>query len=319
MGKNNKFILHISLLYVCILGGIFLLGYQINASSSATATLTVTNATPTASNIALANVSGGNINLTSATTTLATATFTITDNNGCEDIDSTATKTSAVFYRTDVDGGVSCTPDAANCYTFNCTQDAASCTSGGEDLNATYTCTGTLQFYADPTDAGSPHADTTWTVGIIPADSSGAASASTSYTAEMVSLTSLSVTAEINYSSLALGADTGSTDQTTTVTNTGNRVIDTQVGGYGSASDDGYSMVCTIGNTPVANEKYSLSASTAYASKTALVTDTSPNTATTNIAQGASSTGDIYWGMGLPETGVGGTCTGHVVFTAVNH
>jgi len=306
------FVLFIFSIFVGILSA-----SKVDASASATATLTVTNSVPVASNVVIS--AGATMTLTSGTTTTETVTFTVTDNNGCQDIDSNTTKTTVVLYRTDVSGGVACTPDNANCYAMSCTQDASSCTAGGTDLNATYTCTVAVQFYADPTDTGAAHAATTWTAGAVPADNAGATTANTSTTAEMVSLTSLSVTTTVNYTSLALGADTGTTDQTTVVTNTGNRPIDTQVGGYGTASNDTYSMSCTIGTIPIANEKYSTTASTAYASKISLVTDTSPATITTNIVAGTSSTGDIYWGMGLPATGVGGTCSGHIVFTAVNH
>jgi hypothetical protein len=92
-----------------------------------------------------------------------------------------------------------------------------------------------------------------------------------------------------------------------------------QVGGYGNSSGDGNALHCTIGTVPVNGEKYSTSASTDYSSKTSLVTDTSPATVTMNIPAGASSTGTIYWGAGLPSSGVGSSCSGHVVFTPVNH
>jgi hypothetical protein len=314
--KGHKIIFY-SLFIVSLLGGLILFASDAKAATQATATLTVTNSTPVGSNATITNSSP--IVLTEATTTVVTATFTVTDNNGCEDIDSAVTKTTATLYRSNVSGTYACTPNAAECYAMSCTQDALSCTAGGSDLTATYTCTANVQFYADPTDAGSTYSATDWSATITPADNAGASTGGNATgTAEMGSLTAISVTTSISYGALALNANTGTTDQTTVVTNTGNRNIDTQVGGYGASSGDGYSMTCTVGTIPVANEKYSLIASTAYASKTALPTNTSPNTVTTAITKGASATGNIYWGMGLPATGVGGSCSGKVNFTAVN-
>lgn len=315
--KGQKIIFY-SLFVANLLGGLILIVPAAEAATQATATLTVTNSAPTASNASITNSSP--IVLTEATTTTVTAHFTITDNNGCQDIDSaTSPKSTAVFYRSNVSGTYTCSPDAANCYAMSCTQDALSCTAGGSDLDATYTCTASVQFYADPTDAGSTYSATDWSATVIPADNAGAnTSGNATANAEMGSLTALSVTTSISYGALALNADTGSTDQTTVVTDTGNRNIDTQVGGYGASSGDGYSMTCTVGTIPVAKEKYSLVASTAYASKTALVTNTSPATVSTDIIKGASATGNIYWGMGLPANGVGGSCSGKVNFTAIN-
>jgi len=291
----------------------------VQSSASTSISFTVNNSAPVASNVAVTNAVAGNVNLTAGTTTTTTVTFTVTDNNGCEEIDAGSPDTDAIFYRTNVSGGIACTPDNANCYNMSCTQDGGSCTAGGADLTATYTCTSAVQFYADPTDAGSTYSATTWTAGVTPADGAGAGSADTSTTVEVVSLTSLSVTSTIAYDTLALNANTGTTDETTVVTNTGNRAIDAQVGGYGTSTGDDKALTCTVGSVGVAYEKYSIVASTAYASKTALPADDVPDTITLNLAVGASSTDDVYWGMGLPESGAGVSCSGHVVFTAVNY
>jgi len=40
---------------------------------------------------------------------------------------------------------------------------------------------------------------------------------------------------------------------------------------------------------------------------------------TFNLAKGASSTKNVYWGFGMPSTGVGGSCTGKVNFTAITN
>jgi len=290
-------------------------------ADQATSSASVTNSLPVASSVCVSDdgtgCSDSAVNLTEATTKTVTVTFTVTDNNGCEDIDSHATlDTKAVFYRTNVAEGSGCTADNNNCYTMNCTQDTNSCTAGGADLTATYTCTASVQFYADPTDAGT-YATTDWTATAIPRDNAGTDGTTAGDTIEMNTLTALNVTATIAYGALALGANTGTTDQTTVVTNTGNEQIDIQLDGYGSVDGDGKAMVCTIGSTTIGNERYSTSASVDWSSKTQL-SDTATTLDTFNLAKGATSTKNVYWGLGMPSTGAGGSCTGKVNFTAVS-
>jgi len=287
------------------------------ASSSAS----VTNALPVASSVCVSDDGTGcadtAIVLTEATTRTVTVTFTVTDNNGCEDINSHATEdTRAVFYRTNVTGGAACTAGNNDCYPIassSCT--LSGCTAGGGDLDAALSCTVAVQFYADATDAGT-YAATDWTATAQPYDNAGTVGTTAADTIEMNTLTALDVTTTIAYGALALGANTGTTDQTTVVTNTGNTdPMDIQLDGYGATDGDGYSMTCTIGNITIGNEKYDLTAAVAYASRTAL-TDTAADVSTFNLAKGASSTKDVYWGFGMPSTGVGGSCTGKVNFTA---
>jgi len=223
-----------------------------------------------------------------------------------------------VLYRTNVTGGAGCTPDALNCYSMSCSQDAGSCTAGGADLAATYTCTASVQFYADATDAGT-YITTDWTATATPRDNAGTDGTTAADTIEMDTLTALNVTTTIAYGALALGANTTTTDQTTVVTNTGNNdPIDIQLDGYGATDGDGYSMTCTIGTITIGNERYSLTAATDWSTKTQL-TDTAANVTTFDLAKGASSTKNVYWGFGMPSTGVGGSCTGKVNFTAITN
>jgi hypothetical protein len=124
----------------------------------------------------------------------------------------------------------------------------------------------------------------------------------------------LNVTTSITYGELALNGITGdTTDFDTTVTNTGNKAsIGTQV-----KSGAATAMACTIGTIPVGNEKYDDVSTTAYASKIAL-TAGDVTVADVAAAKGASSNTDtVGWGLQMPETGVDGSCTGTVVFTAI--
>ncbi len=278
---------------------------------------TVTNVLPVASSVTIA---GTSVTLTEAATTTVTATFTVVDNNGCEDIDSHGSlDTIAVLYRTNVANGADCTPDAENCYSMNCTSDS-DCVGGGSDLDDTFTCTVDVQFYADATDNGASYSATTWSATATPRDNAGTDGTTHVDTIEMDTTTALDVTATITYTELALGADSGTTDQTTIVTNTGNdNPIDIQVDGYGTTSGDGNgkAMDCTIGTFDIGYERYATTSSTDWSIKTQL-TDTAAPISDFNLAKGDASTKDVYWGLGFPATGVGGSCTGKVNFTAVS-
>ena len=304
------------LIVICFVFGLNFWALEVEADQ-ATSSATVTNSLPTASSVSV-NSGAASMTLTEATTTAVTVTFTVTDNNGCQDIDSHATNdTVAVFYRTNVSGGASCTPDNNNCYSLSCSQDGGSCTAGGSDLDATYTCTASIQFYADATDAGT-YVATNWTATATPRDNAGTDGNTGADTIEMATTTALNVTATIAYGELALGANTGTGDQTTTVTNTGNdNPIDIQLDGYGSIDGDGKAIVCTIGSITVGYERYSLSASTDWSSKTQL-TDTATTLSSFDLAKGVSSTKGVYWGLGMSSSGASGSCSGKVNFTAVS-
>ena len=138
----------------------------------------------------------------------------------------------------------------------------------------------------------------------------------------MSTLTGLSATAIIPYGELALDADTGLSNQTVTITNTGNECIDIQFDGYGTASGNGQgkAMDCTVGAVDIANEKYGFSDVT-YDSLTYQLSDTATErdadvVQRTNDA--SPSTKAAYFGFKMPATGVGGSCSGKVNFTAVS-
>lgn len=264
-------------------------------------------ALPVASSVSI-DSGATSIDLSEGTTKNVVCTATVTDTDGYTQI----TSVEAKLYRTGVGAGA--VDDNANHYTLS--GDTECVPSNGSGTTEDYTCTFAVYFYADPTDVGSTYETDDWTCQVTPSDGAGVGTADTD-TIEMDTLIALDVTATINYGTLALGADTGTTDQTTTVTNTGNAQIDIQLDGYGATDGDGYSMTCTIGTIPIGNERYSLTAATDWSTKTQL-TDTATTLTAFDLAKGASSTKDVYWGFGLPSTGVGGSCSGKVNFTAVS-
>ncbi len=253
---------------------------------------------PVASGVAI-NGTDTTITLTENTTANVTVTATVTDNNGCADITGVTVK----FYKTAT--GAEAGDDENNHYTVTTPTDVVQNTCVG--LVATYTATIPVWYYADPAE---------WTAQVTPTD--GVAGTVSTDTIAIDTLKALNVTGTIAYGELALNTDTGTTDRTATVTNTGNATIGVQVDGYGAENGDGLAMTCTIGSVTIGEEKYSKTALTAYASKSAL-TDTAATIADFSIVQrtGSATTGDIYWGLGLPVNGVGGSCNGMVVFTAI--
>jgi hypothetical protein len=133
----------------------------------------------------------------------------------------------------------------------------------------------------------------------------------------MATLTALNVSTPITYGVLALGgitADTTAFD--TIVTNTGNDAsIGVQV-----KSGVATAMTCTTGTIPVGNEKYDDVSTTVYASKIALTAGnvTVADVAAAKTTDGATGNTDtVGWGLQMPATGVDGSCTGTVVFTAI--
>jgi hypothetical protein len=256
------------------------------------------NATPVASGVAINSSSP--IDLTEGATTNIAVTATVTDNNGCEDIESVSVK----LYKTSEGAGGA---DNNNYrYTGTAIVDVGTCTPGGSDLSSTWTVTIPVYYYANTGE---------WTATITPSDEATGTPANDTET--MNTLTALDVTASIEYGALALGGTTANTTAfDTVIINTGNKAtIGAQV-----RSGAATAMTCTVGSIPVGNEKYHAISTTVYGSKTALtaidatVADVSA-AKTTNGTSGNTDT--IGWGLQMPASGVGGSCAGSVVFTAI--
>jgi len=235
------------------------------------------------------------IDLTEATVTHVAVTATVTDTDGCADI----TGATAKLFRTDL------TSDCVAPNPNNCLAPVAMTLVACSDTIATYAGDIEVQYYADPG---------TWSLHVIPSDVSGSGTAGDDDTAVINTLTALNATSLIAYGELALGGVTpDTTAYDTIVTNTGNQTtIGVQV-----KSGNETAMVCTTGTIPVGNEKYDAVSTAPYASKTALTV--SPVTvAGVSVPKGASgNTATIGWGLQMPAHGVGGSCSGTVVFTAI--
>ena len=133
----------------------------------------------------------------------------------------------------------------------------------------------------------------------------------------MATLLAVDITDSIDYGSLALNATTADTTAfDTIVTNTGNSAtVGVQV-----KSDASTAMSCDIGTIPVGNERYHAASATPYTSKTALkaTDETVAGVSAAKTTDGLTGDEDtVSWGLQMPVSGVGGTCSGTVVFTAI--
>lgn len=283
-------------------------------------TAAVTPDAPTVDSVTIAATSQGGsasaISLTENTTSTVYIYGTVSDNNGCEEIDDAdggASTWAVAFYRTDVTDGATCTPSNADCYQdTEIDADITNCTPGGGDLTVDYEMDIDVYYYADATDAGSSpdHSATTWTANVSVTDDDGQ-TGTASATTELNTLKAINVESSIDYGTVALGAD--SAEQDITITNTGNdNDLDPTIE---QASD----WSCTVGTIAVSYLHWNTTAAQSYWDGTTTtnsgvdLSNMSILKATTTVH---SSADDVYTILRLPTTGVGGSCTSVLTFTA---
>jgi len=267
------------------------------------ATLEGGNTLPVASAVSI-DSGATSVTLIENTTKNVVCAGTVTDNDGFADV----TAVGGFLYRTSI--GTSTASDNNNLYRLY--GDSQCIPSGGSGLSETYTCTFPVQYYADPTDAGSPNDADTWSCELHPRDAVATGTPAVD-TIEMASLMALDVTASIPYGSVDANTDTGSTNQSTVVTNTGNRDMDPQVSGANMT--DGGSNTIVVGQ-----QKYADSAFTYSSGGIALTT--TPTTINITLPQqttdggGGVVTDSVLWGLGVPNGTVNASYTGTNTFTA---
>ena len=240
------------------------------------------------------------IALTEGTSTNIYITASTTDLNGYADMVS-ATST---LYRSSL--GSSCNSSLSSCYQIASTSCAFSNCSGN---SCSLTCTAPVEYFADPTDIGSVYAADNWLSRIAVQDSTGLRDTQASFGVELLTLHGLALqTASINFGTLSAGQNTGSTNATTTINNTGNALIDIQLLGTDMAS--GGSTIA-VGQQQYATTTFSYGscALCQYLSGSATnVTIGIPKTSSTSTP----TTGNVYWGINVP------TGTGAASFTGTN-
>ena len=254
------------------------------------------NGYPTVTNVTVNN--SANISLNENSTTSINWTAFVTDVDGYDDIDITTGK----IYRSGVTNVNDCTDNDLNCYSDN-----ACSLSNCSGTTCTVTCSANIYFFADATDSNSDYPSEFWLGWIKAIDQQNYDSEDFSPTdvTDLESLTALQVDSNISFGTLFAGENTGSTNQSTLITNTGNSPIDAEL--YGTNMCKDY-PTCTGTQIPVDNMKYSNS-SFNYNTEGTVLTDTAnllqlniskPNTSPSN------SSGTIHWGILLPyilETG----------------
>ena len=288
-----------------------------SATQGTNSSFTINNTAPVVSNVTL---NGGNAILPEeATTKSIPVTATVTDTNGCSTTE--VTNVYAYVYRSGVTyTGCDTAAETNNNYCYAevaCTQDNASCNAGTGA--ATYTCSITMQYYADPTDTGTQHDTENWLASVKAIDDDSA-SGNTEITTgvELNSLVAFSVQDSINYGSLGVGQANDPLDRTLITTATGNVGLDQEHSGSANMCTD-YPSCNTPGGTPIAvtNQKYALTG-VAYASGTTLTT--TPTEIELNIPKvttASATTGTTYWGISIPTGTVSGTYNGANTITAV--
>lgn len=241
--------------------------------------------------------------LTPGSTTTVYATGTVIDFNGFSDIDYATT----TIYRSGV--GVGCSPDENNCYEVASTSCSFSSCSGN---SCELQCAADMQFFADPTDAGTYVAED-WLAEMSVFDAAGAEDTVFTLGVDVLTLRALTASSTIPYGSLAVDDDTGSYNATTTVTNDGNDNIDVSLSGtnltFGASS---------IG---VSNQLYATSTFTYSACGVCNSLSSTPTQLEVDLIKPTSSTtpirDEVYWGLYVPPGVAAATHEGTNTFTAV--
>lgn len=244
-------------------------------------------------------------------------TGTVTDDNGYTDITGlyVILYHAADFGSADcVSAGVGTTPDNAHCAAISgstCTQSSCSGTSCNFD------CYVPVWYNADSTGTGGRYEAESWSAVVAPLDTYLSANPagmmpniSSPRTFEIAPLTALSLSGDISFGQMDLGATTSSVPLI--ISNTGNKF------GEG-VSISGSAMTCTVGTIATSSIKFATS-NVAYGSMTALNDDGTPVSSGLSMATLPATTTEMtsttYFNLQTPSSGVAGTCTGTLTFSA---
>lgn len=294
---------------------IYLLMIRSEADTSAQSS-TVQNANPTVDSVITAVASGGadqaNVSLIENGVKRIFIRGVASDNNGCNDID-TAGNWAFRVYRTPQ--GSACTPDNNDCYAGNTANLTFTNCTGVGDLNLDYEGYVDVQFYADATDAGSNFSAENWTAWVKAVDEA-TGNATQTDTFEVNSLMALDVTANINYGTLALGADSGV--QTVAVTQTGNRSFDVNRSVDGDMICDGQgSQNINVGQL----KRHLTDNAFAWTDAGAAALSTTPTEDELNVGRrtndGSPLIVNYYLRLRMPTSGLRGTCNNVLTLAAV--
>ncbi len=287
----------------------------------------------------------GNLTLTvpQATSGPFKVQFTVADNNGCQNASTTAEIASNItaVYRSGVTQA-GCIDSAHynsnNCYAatstmfqpyYTCTQDGASC-SGSSDSDATFTCTFSFWYNADPTDAATQYTAQDWLASVRATDDNSVASAFTEASVgnELTSFLAFDVSqGSVAFGSLQPGDANDPLVATTTLIAIGNVGLDEDIYGDTMCTNWTAPDSCDAGgiNTAteiaIANQKVAIASTTAYGSATALTASTSPTSVLVNvpktIATSSPAERHTWFGISIPiSITLAGSYSGQDTITA---
>ena len=251
-------------------------------------------------------LNGGNdITLTPGATTTVYATGTATDLNGYADL----VTASSTIYRSGA--GAACAADDNNCYISAGTPQCTFTNCAGN--SCVVSCYADIYYHADPTDA-APYEGEEWLAYLEVEDQAGGTDLASAPGVELLTLRALDVTNTINYGSLEVANDTGSTNATTTIENQGNDAIDVQI--VGSDLSDGDTSTIDADQQIFATSTFTYSTCTDC---TTLATtsinyevDLSKPTTTT-----PATLDDLYWGIAIPFGTASNPHSGNNTFYAI--
>ncbi len=289
----------------------------------------------------------GNLTLTvpSATSGPFKVQFTVADNNGCINASSTSEIASNIMatYRsgiTQANCSTAANYNSNNCYAatstmftpfYTCTQDAAvNACSGASDSDVGYTCTFSLWYNADPTDASTQYTAENWLASVRATDDNSLNSAFTEGTVgnELVSFLAFDVSeSAVAFGSLQPGDQNDPITATTTLYAVGNVGLDEDIYGDTMCTNWTAPGSCDAGGINPATEiaisyqKVATTTYSSYASATALTSSSSPTSILVNVPKTTSTSSpqsrNTYFGIQIPiAITLAGSYTGQDTITA---
>jgi hypothetical protein len=249
--------------------------------------------------------SDSDIALIEGATTTIYATSTVTDFNGFADL----LFASSTFYRSGLSSTTACTADNNDCYQISTSSCSFLSCSGN---SCTVSCSADMYYFADPTDVGSVFAAQDWRAVLDVWDSSQSHDTASS-SQDVYTLRALTVPSLLDFGGVTVGQDTGATNATTSVINSGNVVLDLDLGGdplTSGASSVSYDR-----------QKYATSTFTYATCPTCnvLSASTTPTFFPISVTKPTSTSSffkDIYWGIQIPLGTAASTHSGRNYFTA---
>jgi hypothetical protein len=273
-------------------------------------TYTINNTPPSLGNLVLNN--GGDITLNirgAIDKAVSAVSGSISDLNGCQDIDSAV----GSIYLSSVANAQNCTANNNNCYQISVANCAISC-AGAAYTVATTTCSAQLKYYAIPTDdlTNNPNEEDNWKAYIQLYDGANYVS-TTSAGVEMKSTLALSVVEEvIDFgSNMAVGQNTGNSNSTTTVENSGNSPIDTNISGTNLNGQPSGVITVNYIKYNLVNFNYPTETNT-LATTNKFVDIVGPRATTTSGIDD-----EIYWGISIPYGSEPNAYFGHNYFQVI--